>query len=446
MLNRRQFLRSAGLAAAAQEPKRPNVVLVMADDLGYECLSANGSTSYRTPNLDRIAASGIRFTHAYAQPLCTPTRSQLMTGRYVFRNWKAFGVMDPKETTFGHHFRNAGYQTAITGKWQLYSYNPPDFEPEWRGKGMKPEQSGFHEYCLWHDAHTEDKGSRYGDPTVNRNGRLQKNLTGQYGDDIFCDFAMKFAERNRGKPFFLYYPMALTHGPFMPTPRSEYWSAGRRLKAGTENFKDMVEYMDEVVGRLYTHLDKLKLLANTLFLFYSDNGTDKQITSRMGDRIVKGGKGLTTDAGTHVPMIAAWKGVAPAGRVNGDLIDSVDFLPTIAQAAGFRLPSGQVFDGESFLPQLRGERGRPREWQFCHYDPRPGHDKEQYRLLRYARTERYKLYDDGRLYDIPADEKEEHPLAAGAGTPESDLARQKLAAVLARYGNLARPKPAPHHP
>ena len=129
MLTRRTFLG----ALAAPRAARPNIVLILADDLGYECLGANGGTSYRTPHLDRLAATGVRFTHAYATPLCTPTRMQLMTGQYNFRNWRAFGIMDPKERHFGHWMRAAGYRTCIAGKWRLYSYNPPDFEPEWRG-------------------------------------------------------------------------------------------------------------------------------------------------------------------------------------------------------------------------------------------------------------------------------------------------------------------------
>jgi arylsulfatase A-like enzyme len=433
ILTRRQLLGQLAASASAAAAK-PNIVLMMADDLGYECLSCYGSTSYHTPHLDRLAASGIRFTQAHAQPLCTPTRTQLMTGRYTFRNWKAFGILDPNETTFGHHFQRAGYQTCITGKWQLYSYNPPDFEPEWRGKGMRPEHAGFHEYCLWHDAHTEDKGSRYADPTVNTNGRLQRQLHGQYGEDVFASFAMNFIERHRHQPFFLYYPMALTHSPFMPTPRSRAWAHGNRLQPSLDNFKDMVEYMDEVVGRLVAHLERLQLRERTLILFYSDNGTDRQITSRLGNRLIQGGKGLTTDAGTRVPLIASWKGVTPPGRVLNDLIDSTDFLPTLAAAAGFRLPSNQLFDGHSFLPQLQGQRGQPRQWLFWHFDPRPGHDKEPYSLVRFARDHHFKLYDDGRLFDLRADSLEQRPLPAHAHA----AVRRKLAAVLARYA-VAQP-------
>jgi arylsulfatase A-like enzyme len=221
--------------------------------------------------------------------------------------------------------------------------------------------------------------------------------------------------------------MALTHAPFNPTPRSADWAKGNRLKNDPKYFGDMVESMDEMVGRIVRKLDDLRLRERTLILYYSDNGTDRQIRSRMGDRLVAGGKGLTTDAGTHVPMIANWKGVAPAGRVLDDLIDSVDFVPTLAEAADARA-SGPL-DGRSFLPQLRGERGQPREYVFWHYDPRPGWDKKQYTLRRFARGQRYKLYDDGRMYDVPVDPLEERPLANG----EAKAERTKLETAIRRH-------------
>lgn len=436
-MNRRQFLASpaAGLAAPLLSPSlqpapRTNIVLVMADDLGYECLGSYGGTSYRTPNLDRMAASGVRFTHAYAQPLCTPTRVQLMTGLYNNRNWRAFGVMDPKTVTFGHRFQKLGYKTCLAGKWQFYSYNPPDFEPEWRGKGMRIEQAGFDEHCVWHALHTEDKGSRYGDPTYQWNGKLHASVKGQYGDDVFSDCIYKFMEKNRENPFFVYYPMALTHGPFNPTPRSKDWNTAR-LKNDRGYFRDMVEYMDDVMGRLLGKIEQLGLSERTLVLYYSDNGTDKTITSRMGEREVRGGKGLTTDAGTRVPLLAYWKGRPGRGKVCEDLVDSTDFLPTMFEAAGARLPGSERFDGRSFLAQVEGKRGNPRDWTYCWFDPRPGHGKEDYtKLVQYARDRRYKLYDDGRFYDVPADVLEQRPLRELS--PEAERAKAKLQAVLNR--------------
>lgn len=439
MITRRSLLLNT-LALPLAAATRPNIVLILADDLGYECLGSYGSTSYRTPHLDHLAQTGVRFTHAYATPLCTPTRLQLMTGQYNFRNWHAFGVMDPKERTFGHWMREAGYRTCIAGKWQMYSYNPPDFEPEWRGKGQRPEDAGFEEHCLWHAAHTEDKGSRYGDPTIVENGVLKKGLKDRYADDIFADFALRFLEKHREEPCFVYFPMSLTHGPFLPTPKSKNWTTAR-LKNNAANFPDMVEYMDQVVGRLAAKIDSLGLRERTLILFFGDNGTDKTITSHVGKHAVQGGKGLTKDTGVHVPLIANWKGTAPPGRVLHDLIDSTDFVPTILQAAGAKSPAGVPIDGRGFLPQIRGERGNPRQWVYWWYDPKPGHGKAEYTRTRFARDHRYKLYEDGRLYDAERDGEETKPIPRGEGSAEAERSRAALEGVLRNMRRQEDAKP-----
>ena len=160
---------------AADPIARPNVIVIMADDIGVEGLNCYGGTSYRTPRLDQMAAEGQRFTHAYAQPLCTNTRIQLMTGLYNNRNWLYFGCLDPKAKTFGHWMKEAGYNTSIAGKWQLQSYDPPDYPGSElrRDKGMKVFNAGFDEYSLWHTAHTEDKGPRYADPIIFQNGKFR---------------------------------------------------------------------------------------------------------------------------------------------------------------------------------------------------------------------------------------------------------------------------------
>jgi len=432
MLSRRHFLRAmAASAVAAAQPKRPNILLFLADDLGFECLGCYGGKSYKTPALDRLAAEGVRFNYAFSQPLCTPTRMQLMTGKSNFRNWKAFGIMDPKERTFGHLFRENGYRTAIAGKWQFWSYNPPDFEPEWRGKGKCIEDAGFDAYSVWHAHHTEDKGSRYGDPTYYEDGVLRKNQKDKYGDDISADFLLRFIEKHKAEPWFVYFPLALTHGPFTPTPNSPDWNTDKRLKNDTKYFKDQVEYMDGIVGRMMKRLDELNLADNTLVLFFGDNGTLAAIKSDL-DRngrveAFQGGKGDTTEAGMRVPLIARWKGAIPAGRVSDDLIDSCDFLPTICEAAGVSPSSMGPIDGRSFLPQLRGRKAQPREWIYTWYDPRPGFDKEKWtKTNRYVFDRRWKLYEDGRLFDWAADPRETKPV-------DNPAIRKKFEAVLARY-------------
>ena len=193
--------------------KQPNVLLIMADDVGIEGFGCYGGSSYETPHIDKLAEGGLRFTHAYSQPLCTPTRVQIMTGRYNHRNWSYFGILDPAEKTFGHLMKDAGYKTCISGKWQLQSYDPPDFPnaERRRGKGMRATQAGFDEHCLFHSWHTEDKGSRYAGPTYYKNGKLITEGKDKYGPDVSVDFILDFMKRNREEPMFVYYPMALPH-------------------------------------------------------------------------------------------------------------------------------------------------------------------------------------------------------------------------------------------
>ncbi len=412
---------------------KPNVILVMADDLGYEALGCYGGTSYETPVLDKLSATGMRFTHAYAQPLCTSTRVQLMTGKYNNRNWVAFGILDPREKTFGHDLQEAGYKTCIAGKWQLTSYDPPDYPgAEWRrNMGMHPKDAGFDEYCLWHTGHTEVKGSRYADPVILQNGTFRKDTTGKYGADIWAEYINDFITRHCDESFFVYFPMALTHGPFVPTPDSREWAdTENRHVSDKRYFKDMVEYMDKTMGRIVARVDQLGLRENTLILFYSDNGTPRGITSLMGEKAVAGGKGYTTDAGTHVPLIANWPGTVPSGAVCDDLVDSSDFRPTLLDVADASPPNDEQWDGRSFLPQLRGEVGTPKESVYFHYDPTPGWDKDKYSLIRFVRDKRFKLYDDGRFFDISNDVLEQHPIRQAADSPAAVEARNRLQAVM----------------
>ncbi|MBY0503433.1 MAG: sulfatase-like hydrolase/transferase [Bryobacteraceae bacterium] len=437
MFSRREFLFTLSAAATAQT-KRPNVLLILADDLGFECLGSYGGRSYRTPHLDHMAADGMRFNYAFAQPLCTPTRMQLMTGKLNFRNWRAFGIMAPHERTFGHLFQENGYKTAIAGKWQFWSYNPPGFEEEWRGKGQRIEDAGFDEYSVWHAQHTEDKGSRYGDPTYYENGKLFRNQKDKYGDDISADFLLRFIEKHRTEPWFVYYPMALTHDPFTPTPDSPDWSTPQRLKNDTRYFAGQVEYMDRIVGRMLARLDELGLSENTLVLFYGDNGTLGKIQSKLVRHghitDFTGGKGDTTEAGMRVPLLVRWKGKIRPGQVSDDLVDSCDFLPTLCAATGVSPKSMGVQDGHSFLPQLLGQKAKSRDHVYSWYDPRPGHDKERWtKTDRFVFDHRWKLYEDGRLYDWAADPTEKKPV-------ENAPVRARLGQRLASYRALEKPR------
>lgn len=409
-MNRRTFLKAAGLGAAAMalpawaaEP-RPNIVLVMADDLGYECVGCNGGTSYQTPHIDKLATEGVRFTHAFCTPLCSPTRNLLMTGRYNFRNYRGWGTLDPREKTFGHLLRDAGYATCVSGKWQLCKFDDPK-------NADHPKRAGFDEHCVWTWRVKGKKPSRYWDPWIWQDGKRRDGLEGKYGPDIHCDFVCDFIERHKAKPFFAYYPMNLVHAPFDPTPDTPK-QGGRKAKGG--HFADMVAYLDKCVGRVVATLDRLGLRERTLVLFTGDNGTPRGIKSQMGDITIPGGKGSMTDAGTHVPFIASWKGTAPAGSVCSDLVDFSDVLPTLCELARAPLPTDRPIDGRSFAPQLRGEKGTPRDWVFIQLDKK-----------RAVRDRRWKLYPDGRLFDLDADPFEKTPVEG-----DGDGARKRLQAAL----------------
>jgi len=197
----------------------------------------------------------------------------------------------------------------------------------------------------------------------------------------------------------------------------------------------MVAYMDKIVGKILRTLEEVGAGENTLVLFTGDNGTDKPIVSAMGDRQVAGGKGKTTDAGTRVPLIVDWPAAAKGGRVCTDLVDFSDVLPTLCEAAGVPVPKKLAIDGRSFLPQVKGEQGSPRQWTYCWYS-RGGRNAK---AKVFARTRRYKLYRRGQFYDVAGDPLEKRPLDAGGLDAEARRVRQMLQGALDRYKD-ARPE------
>ena len=430
----------------ANDAPQPNILLIMADDVGIEGLGCYGGTSYRTPNLDQMAANGVRFTHAYSQPLCTPTRVEIMTGKYNHRNWKSFGILDPQEKTFGHYMQAAGYKTGIFGKWQLQSYDPPDLPgaSNRRSTGMHAKDAGFDQYSLFHALNTEDKGSRYTNPTMlegtsGSQGKL-KTYHGRYGADIWVEQIVDFFEENRGVPSFVYYPMALPHWPFVPTPNTPDWDPNEKQIEAVHYITDMIEYMDTTVGNLTQQLRDKGLLENTIVLFYSDNGTHAKVTSQMRDgRKIQGGKASPKQTGIHVPLIAYCPGRF-AASVSNALVDSSDFLVTLLELAGSKLPPDTHTDGISFAAQLFGKKMPQREAAFFWYDSRPGWDKERFRRHVFALNKQYKLFRNGRLYkltDRPLEEIEVDPLRM---TDEDRDAKQKLSRVIAsKLQDVAEP-------
>lgn len=416
----------AGMGFSQATDKPLNLILIMADDLGYETIGANGGESYQTPHLDRIAAGGMRFDHCYSQPICTPSRVQIMTGLYNDRNYTKFGQLRRGETTFAHLLKKQGYATCIAGKWQLGSEKD------------SPQHFGFEKSFLWQHTRPrvkKDTGkaydSRFENPYFERNGVEEEYSNGEFGPDLCTDFICDFIDNNKERPFLVYYPMLLTHCPFVPVPDSEDWDpkspGSLSYKGDAKYFGGMASYMDKLVGRIVAQVEKQGLADNTVILFTGDNGTDRPVISRWKGSDYAWGKGKTTNAGTHVPLIIHAPGLKGRG-VSQDLIDFTDMLPTLCDLAGADASERSIpLDGRSFAPQLRGQMGTPRDHTFCWYSS-SGNVKKGLKV--FARNQQYKLYRDGRLFDVSKDRLEKAPLADEALTPEQIQIRTRLQQAL----------------
>lgn len=411
----------------ARAADKPNVLLIMADDVGVDALGCYGGESYKTPRLDALANEGTRFTHCYSMPVCHPTRITLMTGRYPFRTsnpkWGSF-PREEERNNIGQVMKRAGYATAVAGKWQICMMKD-DLD--------HAQRLGFDESCLfgWHE------GARYHSPFIYQNGKLRDGLEDRYGPDVYVEFLIDFIARNKSKPFFAYYPMALCHDvtddlqdPVPFGPEGHY-----------DTFKTMAEAMDVRIGRLIDALDRLGVRENTLVLFTTDNGTPRSsiysaepnpdpkkkdtyirvpVVSRQNGKDVPGGKGLLTNGGTHVPLIANWPAKIKPSQVADDLVDFSDFLPTIARIAHADLPAGVLLDGHSFAPRLIDGQPTTRTWAFAE------HGKKYW-----VRDRRWKLYGNDRFYDVETDPAEKTPITLTESSPMATSARRKLAEVQA---------------
>ena len=395
----------AVIGCSKDKENKPNVILVMADDMGYECLSCYGGLSYKTPVLDSLASHGMLFGQCHSQPLSTPSRVKLMTGLYNYRNYDYFGHLNNDQYTFGSLMKEAGYSTCIAGKWQLNGLSYKDSIPWWNDN-YRANKFGFEEYCLWQYTKTRNEGERYSKPLIEQNGEIINTNEDDYGPDMFCEFILDFIERKKDVPFFVYYPMVLVHDPFVPTPDSKDWeNKDQRYMNDTSYFKEMVSYTDKIVGKIAAKLKDSGLDDNTILIFTGDNGTNRSVFTSTRKGIIRGGKGNTIDAGTHVPLIVYWPQKIKKGSVYNGLIEFSDFFPTLAEMAGKEVSC----DGKSFYPLLTGSDYEPRKTLSVHYDPRWSKDVNQFRN-QFVRTMDHKLYLDGRFFDLSKDLNEEYPL------------------------------------
>lgn len=387
-----------------QAPQQPNIVLILADDIGKECFGCYGGVSYQTPAIDSLARVGIRYENMHAQPLSSPSRVQLLTGVYNDRNYVNFGYMNDDEHTFAHLAQQAGYATAVVGKWQLGRSR------EMIGK------LGFDEWCvnqleMYKEGNTSSGTDRYASSYFDNNGHYEFSL---YAPDDFRRYAFDYIDRQveAGKPFLLYYSDPLVHTPHVATPDSECWDTDRtaRFTGDTRHFPDMVKYLDKQVGKFVAHLKARGIWDNTILVFVADNGTSTRIVSQMADgRSIQGGKGTTTVYGSNVPLIITWGDKITEGRVSERLADLTDFMPTFADAMGVTIPEQWRADGISLYPELCGDEPLNREFTLMHFNPLWPTTPSP-RAARCAFNTEYKYYWDGRFYNIAVDPLEQQPL------------------------------------
>jgi arylsulfatase A len=389
-------------AFAVDPASKPNIIFILADDLGLDGVSCYGSDNHKTPNIDKLATSGTRFETCYAAPLCGPSRCVLMTGRYAFRtgglqngSWGGGGpgAKSKDEQPMAKMLKQAGYATCESGKWRQVGETPKDW--------------GFDEYCTDPTA-----GGWYWKDSYEKNGE-QVSAPGSYNPDVIHAFSLDFIRRHKEGPFFLYYSMHFVHGPILKTP-----DTGKTPDANF--YEDNLRYMDKQVGEIVAELDKLGLREKTLVIFSGDNGTALNFPSTIGGRMINGKKASMLEGGSRVPLIASWPGTTPAGKVSKDIVNFSDMLSTFVELGGGQLPKDFKYDSRSIAPQLRGEKGTPREWAYV-----------QLGAKWFVREQGWKMNQANELFDMSDAPFVEKPVAASADTEVSKAARARLTAVLA---------------
>ncbi|MEO5803861.1 MAG: sulfatase-like hydrolase/transferase [Verrucomicrobiota bacterium] len=390
-------------SGAADKAAKPNIIYILADDLGFGNVSCYGADNFKTPRIDALAKGGIRFQHCFAQPLCGPSRAQILTGRYAFRtgmtgNGSGSLIKPENETMLPKVLKPAGYVSAQIGKWSQLPLQPGDF--------------GFDEYLRFPGSGAYWSSQARG-KTYSLSGQ-EKKLGDKYMPDVMHDFLIDFIKRHRDQPFYVHYAMSHVHGEILRTPDS---------KPDSKDFySDNIAYMDKLVGKLVDELDRLKLRENTLLIFVGDNGTAKGAFERspVNGKMISGHKGQMLEGGSLVPMIANWPGTTPSGKVSQELMDFSDYLPTFAELAGANLPKNVTIDGHSFASQLRGgKEAKPRDWIFVELGKH-----------WYVREMNWKLNEVGELFDMHGAPFEEKLVAVGSENAEAKSARARLQKVL----------------
>jgi len=433
-LDRREFVRIAGLAGvtmafsgcspAETDSRRPNIVFILVDDLGWRDVGFMGSRYYETPNIDRLAREGSFFTAAYASaPNCAPSRASLLTGQYTPRhgvytvNNPARGdarlrkliptpnrtELDPGATTIAEALRTAGYVSASIGKWNLG--DDPDFGPVSQGFDVDFGVSFPDHFGPWRDVPLPEG---------------EAAAEGEYLTDRLTTEAVSFIEENRDRPFFLYLPHYAVHTPIQAKAEMVMKYEGKEPDGDQQHptYAAMIESVDQGVGQVLNKLDELGLSEDTVVFFFSDNGGFGPVTSMAP---LRGSKGMLYEGGIRVPLVVRWPGRIEQGREIDTPVHGIDFLPTILEMAGVSIPVEDDVDGVSLLPLLGGEGAPARStlyWHFPAYLQADQSVEGPWRTtpvgaIRKGDWKLIEFFEDGRLelYNLRDDIGEEHDLA-----------------------------------
>ena len=415
------------------EKSRPNIIIIMVDDLGKEWISHYGAEDISTPNIDALAESGVSFNNVYSMPQCTPTRVTLLTGQYPFRHgwvnhwdvprWGGGAHFDETmNPSIGREMKKAGYTTCIAGKWQIDDFR---VEPDALTK------NGFDEFCMWtgYESGIEESANRYQDPYIyTKEG--SKTYSGKFGPDVFKDFIIDFINTNKEDPMFIYYPMVLTHTPFVNTPIDSASTKEGKHKA-------MVKYTDRITGEIIQALENAGIRDNTVVIWTTDNGTTGAITGSRNGVSVKGGKAKTVEPGISEPFIVSWPGKIKSNRISDALIDFSDIFPTSLDLAGIE-PKKEwsiggkkyTIDGYSFKDVLlKGNDNSHRKWILGMGGgnnaklTQNGVENQYVFRDRVLRNKRYKLYinskrEPEKFFDLRSDHTESNNLLDSLNTEE----------------------------
>ena len=350
---------------AQDKIEQPNILLIVADDLGYEKIGSYNDLISFTPNIDKLANQGVMFTKAYASPVCTPSRMSIYTGTYasthrytsvlpVHLGSKESVDFDNKWTTYAQLLRQNGYQTSVTGKWQMgaMEYHPNHCK-----------SAGFDSWCVWQIWHNEKKTKRYWNATINEDGKIWTEKDSLFGPEVLTNYVIQQMKLSKqlDKPFLIQHNIMLPHVPIVLTPDD-------KTKKREPSLDNMIEYMDKQIGILLDAIDKLKIADNTIIIFVGDNGTQSEEPRVTKKGLVNGGKWTLTDGGMHVPLIISSPAILPKDIKYKNLVDITDLYPTICDLSNTKINDSLEIDGISFYNLLMGKEQRERSWVTAGYE------------------------------------------------------------------------------